>query len=303
MMKMRSYVLIAALFMWKQDCINCLRLLELRVPTHAAKGGEAILGCQFDLENDVLYSVKWYKDGREFYRYIPMSDPPISHFATPGVMVDVSRSSNTVVTLVHLSQESSGLYRCEVSGEAPLFATVYEEKYVTIYLLPESKPQLTGLEDKYNIGDKVKSNCTSAGSRPEAQLKWFINNRLAAKNYLRGPWYRTTPNTDAVETILELSFIVGSNHFQFDTMDVKCQATIAPLYQEESTHHAVRYEIQSLKPYTDEPILGEKPIPTFSGFGDTTLLQLEEGKTSTAAPRLHLNLFFLFLAFVRYING
>ncbi|CAH2076168.1 unnamed protein product, partial [Iphiclides podalirius] len=275
---MRLHLLLIALFLWRQDAVTGVRLLELRVPAHAAEGGEAILGCQFDMENDVLYSVKWYKDGREFYRYVPLSPHPISHFATPGVMVDVGRSSNTVVTLVHLTRDSSGLYRCEVSGEAPLFATVYDEKYITIYLLPESGPQLTGLEETYKIGDRVRANCTSQGSRPEAQLKWLINNRLAPRNYLRGPWYRTSERPDAVETIMELTFYVGSNHFRLNTLDLKCQATIAPLYQQETVHQASQEEISAIDSYTDAPKLGEEPIPTFPDFGDTSQLQFEDDK-------------------------
>ncbi|CAG4972050.1 unnamed protein product [Parnassius apollo] len=291
---MRRYLLLTTLLLWKQDPVNSVRILELRVPAHVAEGGEAILGCQYDMEGDVLYSVKWYKDGREFYRYIPNSKHPISHFATPGVMVDVRRSSNTVVTLIHLSRDSSGLYRCEVSGEAPHFATVYDEKYITVHLLPETGPQLTGLQEKYNIGDRVRANCTSSGSRPEAQIKWLINNRVATKNHLRGPWYRTSLRPDAIETILELNFIVGSNHFRLNTMDLKCQATIAPLYQKETEHRVIRYEIPELNSNTEQPKLGEQSTPTFPEFGDTSQLQFDDDKDqATTSSQLNFCLLLL----------
>ncbi|XP_013176465.1 PREDICTED: uncharacterized protein LOC106124386 [Papilio xuthus] len=297
---MRKYLLIATLLLSKQAPVSCVRLLELRVPAHAAEGGEAILGCQFDMERDILYSVKWYKDGREFYRYVPDSQHPISHFATPGVMVDVRRSSSTVVTLVHLTRESAGLYRCEVSGEAPLFATVHEEKYITIYLLPETKPILTGLKEKYNVGDRVRANCTSSGSRPEAQLKWLINNRLVGKNYIRGPWYRATMRDDVTETILELKFTVGSHHFNFDTMELKCQATIAPLYQQETVYQVLRKDIIPMDSFTDIPELGEQPVPTFPDFGDTSKLPLED-ETDAAGTELHLDkLLTLFLLLINF---
>lgn len=42
------------------------------------------------MDGEELYSVKWYKDGHEFYRYIPRSMPPALVFDLPGINVDVS---------------------------------------------------------------------------------------------------------------------------------------------------------------------------------------------------------------------
>lgn len=65
--------------------------MELRVPTHEREGGMALLGCQYDLEGDTLYSLKWYKESREFYRFVPKNEPPVYYFPRPGVNVDVSK--------------------------------------------------------------------------------------------------------------------------------------------------------------------------------------------------------------------
>lgn len=54
------------------------------------RGGEVMLTCQFDLAQDRLYSVKWYKAGREFYRFVPAEKPPKQAFPFQGVTVDVS---------------------------------------------------------------------------------------------------------------------------------------------------------------------------------------------------------------------
>lgn len=51
---------------------------------------DAVLGCKFDLDGESLYSVKWYKDGFEFYRYVPRDMPPGQVFPLPGVDVEVS---------------------------------------------------------------------------------------------------------------------------------------------------------------------------------------------------------------------
>lgn len=51
----------------------------------AAKGGSGF--------PEALYSVKWYKDNEEFYRYVPKANPPQNSYKVEGVRVDVSRFS------------------------------------------------------------------------------------------------------------------------------------------------------------------------------------------------------------------
>ena len=53
-----------------------LRILPLSGPTptpspQAEVGHPVTLGCDYHLEGDSLYSLKWYRDDREFFRYIP----------------------------------------------------------------------------------------------------------------------------------------------------------------------------------------------------------------------------------------
>ncbi len=71
--------------------VSGVRLNRLLVPSHRFIGDSASLKCIFDLENEQLYSVKWYKDGHEFFRYIPGDkDQRITIFKLPGVKVNVS---------------------------------------------------------------------------------------------------------------------------------------------------------------------------------------------------------------------
>jgi hypothetical protein len=41
-------------------------------------GESSSLRCDYDLEGDSLYSIKWYKDNQEFYRYKPETGAPSS---------------------------------------------------------------------------------------------------------------------------------------------------------------------------------------------------------------------------------
>jgi len=69
-----------------------LRLESISVPQSGIKGSHVTLSCEF-LVDDVaekLYSLKWYKDNHEFFRYMPQGKDPITTFNRPGVQVDVS---------------------------------------------------------------------------------------------------------------------------------------------------------------------------------------------------------------------
>ena len=71
--------------------MECVRLTKLIVPSYHYVGDDAILSCYYDLEGEELYSVKWYKDGNEFFRFIPGErDQKVTVFSLPGVKVDVS---------------------------------------------------------------------------------------------------------------------------------------------------------------------------------------------------------------------
>ena len=62
------------------------------MPPHRVVGEKARLICKFDMEGDILYSVKWYKDDLEFYRFVPNDRPKLQVFPQEGIHVDVSIS-------------------------------------------------------------------------------------------------------------------------------------------------------------------------------------------------------------------
>lgn len=68
--------------------------MKIYVPRAVRLGHSVILGCEYNLEDTALYSVKWYRNNEEFYRYVPKEAPPIRVFSSPGVKVDVSISPN-----------------------------------------------------------------------------------------------------------------------------------------------------------------------------------------------------------------
>lgn len=67
-----------------------LLMIDVHVPKYVEKNGNATLECNFDLEGDILYSVKWFKDQHEFYQYTPSETHSIKVFINRSFKVDVS---------------------------------------------------------------------------------------------------------------------------------------------------------------------------------------------------------------------
>ncbi|KAG8328808.1 hypothetical protein J6590_101197, partial [Homalodisca vitripennis] len=77
----------------RQDSVLChynewLKLTALHIDKHTVRGNDSLLQCKYDLQDETLYSVKWYKDGHEFYRFVPRDFPIVQVFPVPGVYVN-----------------------------------------------------------------------------------------------------------------------------------------------------------------------------------------------------------------------
>lgn len=160
----------------------CLSGVNLRVPTAIRAGDSLQLSCEYSLEKETLYSVKFYKADDEFYRYVPKESPPTRVFPQPGIKVDISRSNSSTVTLSDVQRDMTGFYKCEVSADAPLFHTDIKSALVIVTEDPISLPVITAEKYKYSLGEKIRANCTSQGGYPAANLTWFLNGQQARSN-------------------------------------------------------------------------------------------------------------------------
>ncbi|CAO1348675.1 unnamed protein product [Diamesa tonsa] len=212
------------------DHLITIRLTEVRVPLYTVKDNHVRLECHFNLESETLYSVKWYKDGNEFYRYLPRDFPPAQVFPLAGVTVDLHNSTNTQVVLQSVNLSSSGRYRCEVSAEAPSFQTVTDHGDMIVVVLPEEDPKISGGKSRYQIGEIVHVNCTSGRSKPAVKLSWFINGEPADYHYLTKYKAHVTGREGLEQSTLGLRFKVKQKHFHLGDMKLKCLATIDSIY-------------------------------------------------------------------------
>ena len=75
---------------------SSLKIKQLNVPIAVEYGSDVTLVCDFDLEGEILYSVKWYKNLVEFYRFLPSNVPnSATAISMNGFTVEVSRLSIT----------------------------------------------------------------------------------------------------------------------------------------------------------------------------------------------------------------
>ncbi|PNF43246.1 hypothetical protein B7P43_G14881 [Cryptotermes secundus] len=199
-----------------------LKLLRIVVPPYTYQGEKALLQCQYELENDRLYSVTWYKDHEEFYRYVPKSHPPQHSYPLEGIKVDHHQSDGQQVLLKNVNLKASGKYRCEVSAEAPSFTSVHGEGRMEVVALPKEGPQITGEEGMYQVGDVISLNCTSGKSYPPARLRWYINGRPVVPDY-----NAVVQQHGLVTSVVGLRFEVRPHHFSSGHMQIRCVATIS----------------------------------------------------------------------------
>ncbi|CAH1104848.1 unnamed protein product [Psylliodes chrysocephalus] len=160
--------------------ITGFRLTNMTVPDLVDPRENLELGCYFDIGNEELYALKWYKDGNEFFRYMPQEDRKMRYFPVFGVFVDDQKSScdnsHCKLTLKKLSrEESSGSYRCEISSEAPSFRLASDTHNVIVAAVPRENPKIEGLESYYSEGDILSANCTSDFGDPAPTLRWYVD--------------------------------------------------------------------------------------------------------------------------------
>uniref|UniRef100_A0A0C9RI65 CEACAM6_0 protein n=1 Tax=Fopius arisanus TaxID=64838 RepID=A0A0C9RI65_9HYME len=213
-----------------QQNVNGLKLLSISIPPYTFRGENARLVCSYDLESEKLYSVSWYKDNEEFYKYVPSSDRSQHSYQVEGIEVDHHNSNSQKVILKHVTLDSAGLYKCEVSAEAPSFLSVKGKGYMEVIALPNGEPMITSEEKVYATGDILALNCTSSWSFPPARITWFING-IKVKSVSE----MMVTQRDLVSTISSLRLEIGPDHLTEGRIDVRCESLVET--SERATEH------------------------------------------------------------------
>lgn len=209
------------------------------MPLAIKKGETAVFMCFYDLEGDSLYALKWYKGRKEFFRYTPKEESPIKTFALEKVKikVDTAKSDMNRLTLVGVDPSLSGVYNCEVSAESPSFHTALVSGEMHVVETEERKPTMSNVRSKYVVGERLQATCTSGGSRPAANLTWFLNGeKIKAANIIifERSKMKVTEST--------LNYSITTHSFHNGKLRLKCSASIHNTYNQ-----SVEQEIEEEK--------------------------------------------------------
>ncbi|XP_013146799.1 PREDICTED: uncharacterized protein LOC106109743 [Papilio polytes] len=171
---MKMVVLLLLAMFVARSVSHTITLLE--VPLWADPRREAELRCHYARQprDPPLHSVKWYRDNNEIFRYTPQE---LESRAFNNSEVTISNSSCSLsACVVSVRPERGGArYTCEVSSEGPRFAVDKRSANMTLAVLPEYDPLITGLPTLVQAGETALVNCTSDYSLPAAEIDWFVD--------------------------------------------------------------------------------------------------------------------------------
>ncbi|XP_046972789.1 uncharacterized protein LOC124539435 [Vanessa cardui] len=213
--------------------VNTLKSLQIHVPKAVLTGRDAALMCTYELEGAQLYSIRWYRNMIEFYRYVPKESPATKVFPVAEIKVDVAASDQNRVVLTEVDRTLTGEYQCEVSADAPLFHTDIKSAEMVVVEPPLLSPNVTSDRMTYIGGDHIRANCTSPPSLPAANITWYVNEQMVPSftanhvlNFSNG--YASSLST------LELEAAVLS---PVPTLMIRCEASIFDVWK--ATSHTI----------------------------------------------------------------
>uniref|UniRef100_A0A6E8VZW5 Ig-like domain-containing protein n=3 Tax=gambiae species complex TaxID=44542 RepID=A0A6E8VZW5_ANOCL len=184
------------------------------------------------MEGAELYSVKWYKGKREFFRYTPKEIPALKSFVVAGLSVERPLSNGSHLTLVAVEPAATGKYSCEVSADLPSFDTMIVSSEMEVVDVPVTKPLITGIKQFYRIGDVVLGNCTSYNSKPAANLTWLLDDKkINASQMMQYPIYKDQRSGLDTST-LGLFFHLSHHFLGRSKLKFSCIAVIYDVYEQ-----------------------------------------------------------------------
>lgn len=131
--------------------------MVIRVPEAVRAGETVTLSCQYDLEDVALYSIKWYWNEEEFYRFIPKDLPPYKSFPMRFINVDVSSSKTALFQPQKPPGISTNLSQSMDRG------ALYQHGNALIIQVNMPRAGLIGMQQRLSIGTEISHSSLTHG--------------------------------------------------------------------------------------------------------------------------------------------
>ncbi|XP_050587468.1 uncharacterized protein LOC126920758 [Bombus affinis] len=213
--------------------VRGLKNISIDIPLAVAAGTTVNMSCEYDLESDTLYVMKWYYKGSEFFRYVPKELPPTSTFGELGNKVILNKSDDHRVVLRDLQPNYTGKYLCEVSGDSPSFTTLVDLAYMHVANLPNGEPQVRVEKVRYAVGDTVRANCTVPSGNPPANVTWTVNGVPVNSSFIMNVTDKLSDNQQ-IMCIAGLDFEIIPDSFNNGRLHIVCNANVFHLYKKQA---------------------------------------------------------------------
>lgn len=211
--------------------VSSLEMLEIVGPQLVNMGELVTLLCRYDLGKDTVYSIKWYKDSHEIYRYVPTDQPEFFVFKTKGVNVDGTLTMPNKLVARMEGPHGTGQYRCEVTIETPRFITMETSKNVTVVVPPQIEPSISGMSTYYRPGDLLDVTCRVQEAKPLPHITWKINQKQVPSDMIL-PSQKSRNRSTGLESIeSNLRFTVQESDFLDGHLHISCLASIQDVWK------------------------------------------------------------------------
>lgn len=137
-----------------------------------------------------LYSLRWCKDGDQFFVVTSVPEPRKVLFPVPGVQVLVGASDEHRVTLTNLTHAASGTYTCEAMSDGPAFFSSARSTRLAVLEVPAAGPTWRGLQSTYHLDQHLQAHCHVFASRPPALFTFLVNGLMITR---QSEWHRWNP--------------------------------------------------------------------------------------------------------------
>nr|XP_027206268.1 bromodomain-containing protein DDB_G0270170-like isoform X2 [Dermatophagoides pteronyssinus] len=166
----------------KSKNVNAIRSLRIMAPDYIFYRDPMWLNCSMiDLDYNQIYSIKWFKDNQEMYRFITADElTPRTFYDTTGIVIDESRSNYGNLYILQTDFKTEADFRCEVLAENDFTTAIQIKK---IHIPRDGQPIIVGKKSHFSPNEPVNLTCTSPMSTPPARLVINLNgNSLVSSN-------------------------------------------------------------------------------------------------------------------------